>query len=100
MAYSYGAILHVSEAGLEYLDDEGDVRFISFEACGQNAQAQVQNPAAQVCVARRMIQISPSGRITRTVEFYTRPPTVFNLESDMQFQRLRFRIEQMGWRVG
>jgi hypothetical protein len=96
--YDDDAIMYIGEAGLEYVDQYGDRRFISFEACGQYAAAHMQNPEG--CVARRMIRITQSGKIVHTIEFFTRRPTVFVLESAEAFRRLRFRIEQMGWRVG
>ncbi|MAS36219.1 MAG: hypothetical protein CL610_19595 [Anaerolineaceae bacterium] len=99
MIYNYGAILHISEAGLEYIDEYDDVRFINFETCGQNAGSYVQSPTAQMVVARRVIQVYADGMILRTVEFFTRPETVFVLDSDQEFRQLRFRIEEMGWRI-
>jgi hypothetical protein len=97
--YESDAIMYVGEAGLEYVDEYGDRRFINFEACWQNAAAHVQNTDAQGCVARGMLRITHSGSIQHTMEFFTRRPTVFVLESEQAFRRLRFRIEQMGWRV-
>lgn len=94
MDYDDHAIMYVGEAGLEYVDHDGDRRFISFEACGQNAAAHMQN-----CVARHLLRIDRTGNIQHTIEFFTRRPTVFVLESEAAFRRLRFRIEQMGWRV-
>jgi hypothetical protein len=96
--YEADAIMYVGEAGLEYVDRYGDRRFISFEACGQNAAAHMQNPEGYV--ARRKLRITQSGGIQHTIEFFTRTPTIFVLESDDAFRRLRFRIEQLGWRVG
>ena len=99
MLYDADAIMHVGEAGLEYLDEYDGVCFINFEVCGRNAVAQRQNPAAPVCVAHRIVTIDPAGRIEHVVEFFTHPPTRFAVASDAHFQRLRFQIEQMGWRV-
>ncbi|MBZ0301584.1 MAG: hypothetical protein K8J31_17695 [Anaerolineae bacterium] len=93
------AIMHVGEAGLEYVDEYDEVRFINFEACGENAAAFFDTPSARSCVARQVIQIDAAGQIAHTLEFFTRPLTVFTCESDRQQQALKFRIEQMGWRI-
>ncbi len=97
--YESDAIIHIGEAGLEFLDEYGDVRFINFEACGQNAVKFSGSSTAQTCVARRVTQIDLNGHICHTLEFFTRPQVVFELGDERQFERLRFRIEQMGWRI-
>lgn len=97
--YETDAIIHIGEAGLEYVDEYGDVRFINFEACGQNAVKFSGTPKAEARVARRVVQIEQNGETRQTLEFFTQPPTVFVLEDDRQFERVRFRLEQMGWRV-
>ena len=99
MAHKYTSIINVGEAGLEYVDEYGEVRFVNFEACGERAAKHRQNPVARVYVGCRLINIDQRGDIHRTVEFFTSSPTIFEVESDVQFQRLRFRIEQAGWRI-
>ncbi len=99
MVYKYAHIINVGEAGLEYVDEYDDVRFVNFEACGEKAAKYRQNPIAQAYVGRRLFAINQRGEIQRTVEFFTSSPTIFEIESDVQFQRLRFRIEQVGWRI-
>ncbi len=100
MDYDDDSIMFVGEAGLEFVDEYGDRRFINFEACGQNAVAHVADDRPACCVARHVLRINQAGKIQHTVEFFTRTPTVFVLQSEAAFRRLRFRIEQMGWRVG
>jgi hypothetical protein len=99
MVYSYANIINIGEAGLEYVDEYGDVRFVNFEACGENAARHRQDPVARVHVGRRLIAINPRGDIRRTVEFFTSSPTIFEVDSDVQFRGLRFRVEQVGWRI-
>ena len=78
MLYDADAIMHVGEAGLEYVDEYDGVCFINFELCGHNAIVQLQNPAALGCVAHRIFTIDSSGRIERIVEFFTHPQRDFH----------------------
>lgn len=97
--YKSAAIIHIGEAGLEFVDEHEDVRFINFEACGESATTFFETASARSCVARRVIQIDAAGQIAHTLEFFTRPVTCFMLDSDQQLEILKFRIEQMGWHV-
>lgn len=99
MIYESTAIIHVGEAGLEYVDEYEDIRFINFEVCGQKAAEFYQSPEGRICVAHQMIHIDAAGNIQPVIEFFTWPPTRFSVESEEQLAGLRFRIEQMGWQV-
>lgn len=97
MIYSAEAILHVGEAGLEYVDEFDNICVINFETCGRNAAHVLGHETQAACVGRRLMIIDSAGQMQRHLEFFTPTPTVFVLESDAAFQRLRFRVEQMGW---
>ena len=97
MIYNAEVILHIGEAGLEYIDEFENICVINFEACGRNAAAQLGKRAQPACVGRRTMVIDPAGWLERHVEFFTTTPTVFTLTSDEAFRQLRFRVEQLGW---
>jgi hypothetical protein len=97
--YNVDSILHIGEAGLEYLDEYDDVRFINFEHCSENAMRHFGTPEAQACIARSQIQIGRDGQITRQLEFFTQPITIFTTDNEHRLQRLRMAIEQTGWKV-
>jgi hypothetical protein len=99
MAYNYSAILHVGEAGLEYVDEYGDTRFVDFEVCNQNAARHLLYNPSIGCVARRNTMRGWPDEVVDYVEFFTEPVTKFVFDSDEDFSRLRWRIEQVGWKV-
>jgi hypothetical protein len=96
MIYDGADIMNIGEAGLEFVDEYGDVRFVSFEVCSTQTRQQGHPPTQ---IGRRVLVIDSLGQVTRTVEFFTPTPTVFRLDSDADYQRLRFRLEQVGWQL-
>jgi hypothetical protein len=95
--YKIASILHIGEAGLEFLDEFQDQRFVSFETCGRNAVKVLGHTAQPACVGRRWVVVGEHGQIKRRVQFFTPNPTVFEFDSEADFRRLRFRVEQLGW---
>ena len=99
MIYRFADIIHIGEAGLEFIDEFQDIRFISFETCGRNAVRVLGSQVQPACVGRHQFVIEMDGRILRQIEFFTTEPTVFEVASDVEFRRLRFRVEQLGWKL-
>ena len=99
MAYNFSAIIHVSEAGIEYVDEYEDTRFIDFDVCSQNAPKYLQYLAEIQHVARRHeVKGWPDGAVFY-IEFFTEPLTKFVFENRDDVARLCWRVEQMGWRI-
>ncbi len=99
VAYNFSAIIHVSEAGIEYVDEYEDTRFIDFDVCSQNAPKYLQYVAVLQHVARRnLVQGWPESSVYY-VEFFTETLTRFVFDSEDDVERLCWRVEQMGWKV-
>jgi hypothetical protein len=99
VAYNFSAIIHVSEAGIEYVDEYEDTRFIDFDVCSLNAPKYLQYSAALHHVARRNEVKGWPENSVYYVEFFTEPPTKFVFDNEDDVARLCWRVEQMGWGV-
>lgn len=91
--------MHVSEAGLEYLDEGEGVRFVDFEVCSRNAARQFPYRAAPQTVAQHRFRHGWPESNVLFIEFFTEPPTQFLFDQEQDFQRLRWWLEQMGWKT-
>jgi hypothetical protein len=99
LSYNASAIIHVGEAGIEYVDEYGDTRFIDFDVCSQNAPRHLQYSAAVQHVGRRNTVKGWPDSAVSYVEFFTEPATKFVFEDEDAVSRLCWRVEQMGWKI-
>jgi predicted RNA-binding protein with RPS1 domain len=91
--YQSDVIKKVTELGLEYIDENGNSKFIDFKICSQNSGELLKNP--QYVAARNSIG-EPWGTDTY-IEFLTQPLTKFVFNRQEDFYKLRSQIEQAGW---
>jgi len=99
VTYNFSAIIHVSEAGVEYVDEYDSTRFIDFDVCSQNAPKYLQYLAGFQHVARRNVVKGWPETAVHTIEFFTDPLTKFVFDDEDEVARLCWRVEQMGWRI-
>jgi hypothetical protein len=99
VAYNFSAIIHVSEAGIEYVNEYEDTRFIDFDVCSQNAPKYLMYSAGFQHVARRDVVKGWPDRVVYYVEFFTEPLTKFVFDHADDIARLCWRVEQMGWQI-
>jgi hypothetical protein len=99
VAYNVSAIIHVGEAGLEYVDEYGDMRFVDFEVCSQNAAQYIQYATTPQVVARRRAARGWPGSSVLYIEFFTRPLIQFAFETEHDFLLLCWRLDQVGWKT-
>jgi small subunit ribosomal protein S1 len=91
--YGSDVIKNVTQDGLEYIDKNGNTKFIDFKICSQNSAELLNNPKY---VAQRNILGNPWGT-PPYMEFFTKPLTKFIFNSEENFYELRGQIEQTGW---
>lgn len=91
--YGSDVIKNVTEVGLEYIDENGNTKFIDFKICSQNSAELLNNPKY---VAQRNILGNPWGT-PPYMEFFTKPLTKFLFNREENFYELRGQIEQTGW---
>jgi predicted RNA-binding protein with RPS1 domain len=110
--YQSDAIKNVTEVGLEYIDENGNPKFIDFKTCCQNSgkfftypeYVSVRNIIGEPCqyelrcqyVAVRNIIGDPCGTAPY-MEFLTEPLTKFVFNRKENFRELRWQIEETGW---
>ena len=110
--YQSDAIKNVTELGLEYIDENGNPKFIDFKICCQNSgkfftypeYVPVRNIIGEPCqdelrcqyVAVRNIIGDPCGTAPY-MEFLTEPLTKFVFNRKENFRELRWLIEEKGW---
>jgi predicted RNA-binding protein with RPS1 domain len=110
--YQSDAIKNVTELGLEYIDENGNPKFIDFKICCQNSgnfftypeYVPVRNIIGEPgqyelrCqyVAVRNIIGDPCGTAPY-MEFLTEPMTKFVFNRKENFRELRWLIEEKGW---
>ncbi len=110
--YQSDAIQNVTEFGLEYIDENGNLKFIDFKICCQNSgkfftypeYVPVRNIIGEPCqyelrcqyVAVRNIIGDPCGTAPY-MEFLTEPMTKFVFNRKENFRELRWLIEEKGW---
>lgn len=94
------AIKNVTESGLEYIDDNGDIQFIDFKICAQNSLylLNLQASTSQV-VAKRHILGASWGTTPYYMEFFTQSLTTFVFYNAENFGNLRLKIKQAGWLI-
>ncbi len=74
--YGRDVIKNVTQDGLEYIDENGNTKFIDFKICSQNSAELLNNPKY---VAQRNILGNPWGT-PPYMEFFTKPLTKFILD--------------------
>lgn len=110
--YQSDAIKNVTELGLEYIDENGNPKFIDFKICRQNSgkfftypeYVPVRNIIGEPCqdelpcqyVAIRNIVGDPYGTAPY-MEFLTEPLTKFVFNRKENFCELRWQMEETGW---
>jgi ribosomal protein S1 len=91
--YQSDVIKNVTELGLEYIDENGNPKFIDFKICRQNSEEVLNFPQY---VAVRNIVGDPYGTAPY-MEFLTEPLTKFVFNRKENFRELRWQMEERGW---
>ena len=91
--YQSDVIKNVTELGLEYIDENGNLKFIDFKNCCQNSGEVLNFPGY---VAVRNIIGDPCGTAPY-IEFLTEPLTKFVFNRKENFCELRWQLEDTGW---
>ena len=91
--YQSDAIKNVTELGLEYIDENGNPKFIDFKICRQNSVEILNSPEF---VAVRSIIGYPYGTAPY-IEFFTEPLTKFVFNRKEIFRGLHMQMKETGW---
>ena len=93
--YGGDAIKKITGSGLEYIDENGDIKFIDFTNCVQNSLEYFTRRTSKY-VALRNVLGEPWGT-SPYMQFFTIPLTKFLFNDEEDFNKLRWQIEQTGW---
>ena len=98
-------IVEVTTIGINYVDENGNRRFIDFEVCYQNFLAnrqknmgpQYSDELKQLDRTYRSVGYRKFSAIPPYIEFYTAPPTRFEFPIRGRFEEITYRIRKAGW---
>lgn len=101
-------IQYVNQAGIGYIDEEGNFRHIDFESCYNNwlaVQNQRNDPyyddhSRQIAKAWKCVGQRDRYADLPYIEFFTEPIIRFEFNSpEAGFHDLRRKVEKAGWRT-
>lgn len=94
------AIKNLTEAGLEYIDENGDTQFLYFKVCAKNSLEllNLYTSTSQFIGTRNILGTS-WGTAPYYIEFFTKPLTRIVFRNTEDFGKWRWRIKQTGWLI-
>lgn len=94
------AIKNLTEAGLEYIDENGDTQFIDFKSCAKNSLDLLNlHTSTSQFIGKRNILGTFWGTTPCYMEFFTLPLTRIVFKNTEIFGKWRWQIKQTGWLI-
>jgi hypothetical protein len=100
-------IIEITQDGIDYIDDDGNRQFISFEVCFQNNLKKVgkhiglRSPEQRRKLYERMryVGVRYTFEEPPSIQFYTEPPTRFEFATLESLYEIAYKVKKAGWRT-